>query len=511
MLLLRPIIRILSLANEEILQVVRQPFLLLALVLGPFLILFIFGIGHRAQQPPLTTILVIPPSVEMPRDTSYWKDRFGGSVNVVAVTPDQARAESALKSGQVDLAVVIPSDAATAFAHGKSSPIQVLTNNFDPVQQSYIDFVGYVLSSELNKQVIAEAVARAQQDLKSTAGTNNALTANVTAAQNDLKAGNVPKARQDIASARSSVDGTRAALHLTEQLIAGMAGSQEGGAQAAEELRGVQQVESRLDAVSTDLDRADSDLTTNPAQASADLARAAADLGGYSAIAAQVEAIPPGVAAAPFVTQVRNLAPIQPGFVQFFSPGVIALLLQHLAITIAALSIVRERLLGTIELYEVSPMSTAGLLIGKYVSYMVQSMIVGVALTVLVVETLQVPLRGDPFVFLEVLGLLVFASVGIGLTLSLLSTSQENAVQYAMLVLLASVFFSGFFLPLNTLQAPATYIANALPVTYGILSLQDIMLLGIVQHPEYLASLAIIGGIFFVISAVLLHFQVRRT
>jgi ABC-2 type transport system permease protein len=197
--------------------------------------------------------------------------------------------------------------------------------------------------------------------------------------------------------------------------------------------------------------------------------------------------------------------------VQFFSPGVIALLLQHLAVTIAALSIVRERLLGTIELYEVSPASTAGLLLGKYLSYMVQSLIVGVALSILVVETLQVPLRGNPFVFLEVLALLIFASVGIGLTLSLLSTSQENAVQYAMLVLLASVFFSGFFLPLNTLQAPATYIANALPVTYGILSLQELMLLGIVQHWEYVNSLAIIGGIFFVISAVLLHFQVRRT
>lgn len=505
--LLRPIIRILALVNKEILEVARQPLLILALVLGPFLILFIFGIGHRPERPPLQTILVIPQTIELPRDTGYWKSRFGGSVNVVAVTPDQAEAESALRNDQIDLVVAIPSDAAASFSQGKTTDVQVLNNTMDPVDQSYISFVGYVLASELNKQVITTAVAQAQQDLKQAAGGPGGVGASIGSAQSNLRAGDTAKARQDLAKARSSVVVTRDELRVTGQFVRGMAGS---SAQEAAELKGIQDAENRLDAVSADLDQADTDLGSNPGKASADLAKAQSDLGGLDALVATLEAIPPQVMAAPFASKVVNLAPAQPDFVSFYSPSVIALLLQHLAITIAALSLVRERMIGTTELYEVSPATTAGLLLGKYVSYMIQALVVGGALTVLVVETLKVPLRGNPFIFIGELALLVFASLGIGLTLSALASSEENAVQYAMLVLLASVFFSGFFLPLNTLQAPATWVANALPVTYGILSLQNLMLKGELGPPEYLYSLAIIGGIFFVLSAVLMHLELRR-
>ena len=508
--LLRPIIRLLALVNKEVLEVARQPALVAALVLGPFLILFVFGIGHRADRPPLTAQLVIPSSIELPRDPSFWKNRFGSSITIVGVSADEQVATNALKDNRVDLIVVIPASAPLNFAQGKPSTVRVLHNRIDPVDETYIDYVGYVLASELNKQVITEAAKQIEQGVQQSGGVVGNLRQTLTRAQDASKRGDVSQARQEVAAARSSIATMQSQLRMSEQFVAGMAGALSGDQGVSQQLAGIRETENQLSATSAELDRFDADLTRNPQAVSADLDQTQAGLNALEKEAAILQTIPPEVLAAPFSDKVENLAAVQAGFVAFYSPGVLALLLQHLAVTITALSLVRERLLGTIELYQVAPTSTASVLLGKYLSYALLSLVVGAALTALLVQGLGVPLRGDPVVFAEVVALLVFASLGIGLTFSLVSTSEENAVQFAMLVLLASVFFSGFFLPLETLQAPATWISDVLPVTYGIIALQDLMLRGGLSGPEPLYSLGMIGGVFFLSSAVLLHLQLRR-
>ena len=61
---------------------------------------------------------------------------------------------------------------------------------------------------------------------------------------------------------------------------------------------------------------------------------------------------------------------------------------------------------------------------------------------------------------------------------AIISKSESQAVQYAMLALLAGLFFSGFILPIEGLSYPVKAISWLLPVTYGIAGLQDIMLRG---------------------------------
>jgi ABC-2 type transport system permease protein len=510
MFLLRPIIRILAYVNKEVLEVGRQPALIAALVLGPFLILFIFGIGHRPDRPPLAGELVIPPGVELPRDPSYWRSRFGNSITIVGVASDEQTAVNALKANQVDLVVSIPPNAPLNFAQGKPSTIRVLHNRIDPVDQTYIEYVGYVLASELNRQVIAGAVSQFQQGLRQNGGPTGQLHQSLDQIQKSLQAGDVAGARQQVATARNLVATLQSQVRINAQFVGGVASAMSGNQAAAQQLAAINQTQDQLNRVASDLATLDADLARDPKAATADLAKLQGSVGTLDQTATTLETIPPDVIAAPFTDQTQNLSEVQPGFVAFYSPGVLALLLQHLAITISALSIVRERLLGTTELYQVAPTSTTGILLGKYLSYAILSLVVGGALTALLVQGLGVPLRGDPILFAEALALLVFASLGIGLTFSLLSTSQENAVQFSMLVLLASVFFSGFFLPLETLQAPATWISAALPVTYGIIALQDLMLRGGLSGLEPLYSLAIIGGIFFVLSAILMHSELRR-
>jgi ABC-2 type transport system permease protein len=84
--------------------------------------------------------------------------------------------------------------------------------------------------------------------------------------------------------------------------------------------------------------------------------------------------------------------------------------------------------------------------------------------------------------------------------------SERQAVQLSMLVLLASVFFSGFVLPLDQFTAPLRIAAYSLPVTHGIQLLQDLMLRGGTNQGWEVLVLGAIGVLLFVVTS----FTVRR-
>jgi ABC-2 type transport system permease protein len=428
--LLKPLIRGWTLLSKDLTEVLRQPLLVLALVLGPFLILLVSALGHRSQPPTLTAILDLPPSLGLSRDVSAWRDRFGGAVNVVAVTSDEAATRAAVENNQVDLGIIIPSNGLAELSHGNQATITIVHNQINPVDQDYTGFVAYILSSELNKQVIAQVAQRAQQELA--------------------------KSRAPLAQFRS-------------------------------------------------------DVASLPNVPGGSLARITSDLDALDAVSNQLQALAPSLVAAPLKSQVVSVATLDPGYVAFYSPGVLALLLQHLAITFGALSLVRDRVVGITELFKVAPTSTLAILFGKYASYGLLALGVCGVLTELMIRGLNVPLLGDPRLFWATLALVTFASIGVGLTISLLSSSQENAVQLTMLVLLASVFFSGFFVPTKTLQAPASEVGEALPVSHAIAALQDIMLRGRLADFQPLYVLGGMGLFFFLTSTILLNRELRRS
>jgi ABC-2 type transport system permease protein len=101
------------------------------------------------------------------------------------------------------------------------------------------------------------------------------------------------------------------------------------------------------------------------------------------------------------------------------------------------------------------------------------------------------------------LGLVLLASIGIGLVLSLLARSDGQAVQVAMLVLLASLFFSGFFLSADRLVGPAVAVTWILPVTWGIRGLQEVMLLGREPEPVVFVALGAIAATALVLARLL--------
>jgi ABC-2 type transport system permease protein len=194
----------------------------------------------------------------------------------------------------------------------------------------------------------------------------------------------------------------------------------------------------------------------------------------------------------------------------FFGPAVFALVLQHLAVTLTALSMVRERISGQMDRFRVAPVTSMELLIGKYIAYAVLSLGVTAVVGALLVGVLGVPLLGGWLVFVGIVLLLTFASLGVGLLISLIADSERQAVQLSMLVLLASVFFSGFVLPVTDFAEWTQYLAYILPVTHGIATLQEHMLRGVVASTWMLWALLGIGIVLYLGSLIRLRRVLKR-
>ncbi|MEO8625218.1 MAG: ABC transporter permease [Candidatus Limnocylindrales bacterium] len=385
--------RILAQVRKELIQVRRRPGAFISLVLGPFLIMAIFGLGYTGVRKPLDTVVVIPTTMSLPRDPAFYQQLAGPALNVISVdeTPDAAL--SRLAAQQLDLVVAAPADAAEKFRAGQQAQITVEYNSVDPIQAGYADFLAGVLDQQINQQIIREAVTQGQSYV---------------------------------------IGETGSEIH-----------------------------------------------------------------------------IPPEVVAAPTTVSVTNRAPTQPNVVGFAAPAALALMLQHMAVTLTALSFVRERMSGAMELLRVSPVNAFELVLGKYLGLGIVSGIIAAISVALLVFGLGVPILGNVWMIVFVIALLIGASLGLGLIISVVSDSERQAVQLCLLLLLASVFFSGFVLPVHEFREGVQYGAYALPVTHGIRLLQDLMLRGDTTSWWQMGVLGALAGGFLILTVVLLRRTLR--
>lgn len=233
--------------------------------------------------------------------------------------------------------------------------------------------------------------------------------------------------------------------------------------------------------------------------------------GTDQAAQAGIPKIPAEVIAEPTKAEAHNLAPTRPSVIAFFGPAVLALIVQHMAVTLSALSMSRERFGGIIEVLRVAPIAASAILAGKLVALLV--LVGGTAgiLLGLMLVLLHVPMLGDPAQVVLSLAALAVASVSLGLALSVLADSERQAVQLALLALLASVFFGGFVLDLNDFALPVRIIGNALPVTHGIQLAQDLFLRGETNQLWRLGVLAGMGLVFFAIAWLAYRRTLRAT
>jgi ABC-2 type transport system permease protein len=131
-------------------------------------------------------------------------------------------------------------------------------------------------------------------------------------------------------------------------------------------------------------------------------------------------------------------------------------------------------------------------------------------ISLLVVYGLRVPMLGNWGDYAIVIAALLFAALGAGFIISLISQTDTQAVQYAMLLLLGSIFFSGFFLDLRLMWEPLSALSRILPATYGIQLLQNVMLRGGELNPILIGGLVTISIVVFLLSWLLLHRKMKQ-
>ena len=381
---MRSLTRSLAFLRKELVSVWRQPRLIATLVLGPFLILFLFGLGYQEMPEPFRTVLVAEETgAAIGVDAEELDEAFGEGVDLVDVTDDLDSARQQLVAGEVDLVLVAPEDGLQALQRGEQATFSILHAEIDPVLTGSIDLLARLSVDQINQEVLTAVVERARTELSQGEG--------------------------PVADALGEAPDIDASLLVS-----------------------------------------------------------------------------------PFTVETSAVAEPPPSQAAYYAPGVLILLVQHLSLTFAALSLVRERELGMTELFRVSPLTVREAMSGKYLSFLVLGLTLAAGLT-LTMPLLGVQIQGPIWSLALTVSLVIFASLGLGFAISGLAKTDSQAVQYSMVVLLVSIFFTGFVLPLDQLTVPVRWVSYLVPGTFGISGLQNVIFRGQPAGPQVTGALLIYG------------------
>ena len=180
-------------------------------------------------------------------------------------------------------------------------------------------------------------------------------------------------------------------------------------------------------------------------------------------------------------------------------------MLLNVTAIITAMGLARERETGTLEQILVTPIPAATLLAGKCLPYIVFGLIDVLAILVLGTLLFGVPIHGS----LAVLGLgaflYLFSTLGIGILIATLSSSQQQAMLGAFAFILPTMLLSGFMSPIASMPAWLRPLTFAIPMRHFIEILRRVLLKGatLLDVAPQLAALAILGVVILSLSIVL--------
>ncbi len=193
----------------------------------------------------------------------------------------------------------------------------------------------------------------------------------------------------------------------------------------------------------------------------------------------------------------------------FYVPGVVASIALLIPIILTAQAIVREREIGTLEQMMVTPIHSWELIVGKTIPFAMIGFLDVIMIALIGVFWFKVPLRGNPLVLL--LGSLLFlmSSVGIGLFISTISSTQQQAQISTFFFVMPAFILSGFAFPLENMPQWLQYVTFISPLRYFLIIIRGVFLKGVGLDILWtqMVALAVLGGLMILLSS--LRFQKR--
>lgn len=192
----------------------------------------------------------------------------------------------------------------------------------------------------------------------------------------------------------------------------------------------------------------------------------------------------------------------------FFAPMFIAYIAFFLVFLLTCVSFLRERTQGTMERLAASPVTRGELVIGYMLGFGFFSIIQALVLLLFTVYALQVHYEGNLLAVVIVTLALVLGSVNLGIFLSTFARNELQAVQFIPIVILPQVLLSGLLWPVQEMPGWLQVIARAMPLTYAIDALTDIMIRGKTLAETWLPLLVLLA--FAALAALLAAGTMRR-
>lgn len=192
----------------------------------------------------------------------------------------------------------------------------------------------------------------------------------------------------------------------------------------------------------------------------------------------------------------------------FMLPGVVALLLLAITTSLSSMAIVRERELGTLEQLNVTPLGRWELILGKLLPYALVGFIDVLLVLSVAVFWFEVPLRGSVWLLLGACAIYLLCTLGLGLLVSTISSTQQQAMMTAtFFFLVPMIYLSGFIFPIENMPRVIQVITTIVPLKYFLIIVRGIFLKGVgwsILWPQF-AALALWGVTVLALAAVRSH------
>lgn len=192
----------------------------------------------------------------------------------------------------------------------------------------------------------------------------------------------------------------------------------------------------------------------------------------------------------------------------FILPGLVCILSLIMALLISALSLARERELGTFEQLLVTPLRPFEILIGKALPGIIVGLIDANIVLAAALLWFRLPFRGDPLLLQAMLVLYMLSAVGIGLALSSIAHTQQQSMLGVFVVAAPMIVLSGYAAPVENMPHAVEVMSRGDPVRYMLVAARGLFLqdmpLGVVLHQAW--PMAVVA----IITLTVAGFAVRR-
>lgn len=193
-----------------------------------------------------------------------------------------------------------------------------------------------------------------------------------------------------------------------------------------------------------------------------------------------------------------------------FVPGVMAMVLLLVCTMMTAITIVREKEMGTMEIILVSPMKPQLVVFAKAIPYLLLSTINIASILLLSVFVLEVPINGSLVLLVAESILFILVSLSLGLLISSGTDSQQAAMFISLIALfLPTVMLSGFMFPIENMPLPLRTISNIVPAKWYYSIVKSVMIKGLSIKGVWKETLILFGMMLFFLTLAIKKFKIR--